>query len=137
MAQSSPVIHEGWMLKKRRKKMQGAFRHAVFHNVVTTTDCVGRAYTGFARRYFILHESGLLEYSFEPGKPIRDELFIPSAAISTTPGHRDIHLDGDNAIFHVKCLTTEDFNKWMAAFRCVDGVWEGLLLTPGHLPAPS
>lgn len=72
---------------------------------------------GFAKRYFILHNSGLLEYSFEPGKPIRDELFIPTAAISTVTGHRDIHIDGDNAIFHVKCMTTDDFDKWMKAFR--------------------
>jgi len=72
---------------------------------------------GFARRYFILQQSGLLSYSFEPGKPSRDEIFLPRAAISTTPGHKDIHIDSDAATFHIKCLTTDDFNKWMTAFR--------------------
>lgn len=73
---------------------------------------------GFARRYFVLYDSGLLEYSFEPGKPSRDRVLIPTAAISTSPGHRDIHIDASNATFHIKTLDTDDFNKWMIAFRC-------------------
>jgi hypothetical protein len=77
-----------------------------------------RSMSGFARRYFVLHQSGLLEYSFEPGQPARDQIFLPQAAIATTPGHKDIHLDGSTAMFHVKCLTEDDFKKWMAAFRC-------------------
>jgi hypothetical protein len=88
------VICEGWLLKKRRKKMQG-----------------------FARRYFRLYQSGLLSYSFEPGKPSRDQLSLPNAAISTYPGRKDIHIDSSNATFHLKSLSLEDFNKWMAAFR--------------------
>ncbi|TFY59438.1 hypothetical protein EVJ58_g5773 [Rhodofomes roseus] len=88
------VICEGWVLKKRRKKMQG-----------------------FARRYFRLQQSGWLTYSFEPGQPSRDQIFLPHAAISSTPGRSDIHVDAGNATFHIKCLTVEDFNKWMSAFR--------------------
>jgi hypothetical protein len=72
---------------------------------------------GFARRYFTLHESGVLEYSFEPDKPVRDHILVQSAVISTTTGHRDIHLDASNATFHMKCLTTEDFDMWMTALR--------------------
>jgi hypothetical protein len=59
----------------------------------------------------------VFEYGFEPGKPARDHILVQSAAISTTPGQRDIHLDAENAIFHVKCLTTEDFDMWMGALR--------------------
>ncbi|KAH9937519.1 Oxysterol-binding protein-domain-containing protein [Fomitopsis serialis] len=88
------VICEGWVLKKRRKKMQG-----------------------FARRYFKLQQSGWLSYSFEPGHPSRDQIFLPQAAISSTPGRRDIHVDAGTATFHIKCLTVEDFNKWMTASR--------------------
>ncbi|KDQ63845.1 hypothetical protein JAAARDRAFT_29892 [Jaapia argillacea MUCL 33604] len=88
------TIREGWVLKKRRKRMQG-----------------------FARRYFHLHQSGLLSYSFEPGHPARDQINLHSAAISTAPGRKDIHIDSNTATFHIKCLTTEDFNKWMTAFR--------------------
>ncbi|KAI0651676.1 Oxysterol-binding protein-domain-containing protein [Trametes meyenii] len=88
------IVYEGTVLKKRRKRMQG-----------------------FARRYFTLYSSGLLSYSFEPGQPPRDQLLLTQAAISTSPGRRDIHIDSHNATFHIKCLTEEDFDKWMAAFR--------------------
>jgi hypothetical protein len=93
---ASGIVCEGWVLKKRRKKMQG-----------------------FARRYFTLTESGVLSYSFEPRQPPRDQLLILRAAISTSPGRKDIHIDSDTTTFHVKCLSTYDFDKWMAALRCV------------------
>jgi hypothetical protein len=76
-------------------------------------------WSGFARRYFTLYESGVLEYAFEPHKPARDHLLMQSAAISSSPGHKDIHLDASNATFHVKCLTMEDFQMWMTALRYV------------------
>ncbi|OCH96631.1 hypothetical protein OBBRIDRAFT_743469 [Obba rivulosa] len=88
------IICQGWALKKRRKRMQG-----------------------FARRYFTLQQSGILSYSFEPGQPIRDQIALPQAAISTAPGRRDIHVDSGNATFHIKCLRAQDFNMWMSAFR--------------------
>ncbi|GJE85969.1 oxysterol-binding protein-domain-containing protein [Phanerochaete sordida] len=93
-AQEDKVIAEGWVLKKRRKKMQG-----------------------FARRYFTLHQSGFLSYSFHPGEPTRDGLLLSQAAITTAPGRKDIHIDSSAATFHIKCLSGEDFNKWMSAFR--------------------
>lgn len=74
---------------------------------------------GFARRYFVLHESGILAYSIEPGRPFRDQILIPQAAISTARGRKDIHIDSNAATFHIKCLTGEDFNKWMTALRFV------------------
>ncbi|KAF8973772.1 oxysterol binding protein [Flammula alnicola] len=89
-----PILFEGWVLKKRRKKMQG-----------------------FARRYFTLYQSGLLSYAFEPGQPIRDQIHLNHAAISTAPGRKDIHIDSNTATFHIKCLSTDDFNDWMSAFR--------------------
>lgn len=74
---------------------------------------------GFARRFFTLYQSGLLSYSFEPGQPIRDQISLHHAAISTAPGRKDIHIDSNTATFHIKCLSTEDFNKWMMAFRWI------------------
>ncbi|KAI0706084.1 Oxysterol-binding protein-domain-containing protein [Cytidiella melzeri] len=88
------IVLEGWVLKKRRKKMQG-----------------------FARRYFTLRQSGNLSYSIEPGHPPRDHILLPQAAITTSPGRKDIHVDSSNATFHIKCLSEQDFNDWMAAFR--------------------
>ena len=75
--------------------------------------------TGFARRYFILHQSGVLSYSFHPGEPPRDQLLLTQAAIATAPGRKDIHIDSSTATFHIKCLSGEDFDKWMSAFRYV------------------
>ncbi|KAF8633976.1 hypothetical protein AX15_001154 [Amanita polypyramis BW_CC] len=93
-ALTSSVLYEGWVLKKRRKKMQG-----------------------FARRYFTLYSEGTLKYSFGPGKPIRDQMSLTRAAISTSPGRKDIHVDSATATFHLKCLTMDDFETWMEFFR--------------------
>ncbi|KAG2044222.1 Oxysterol-binding protein-domain-containing protein [Suillus americanus] len=93
-AQNSGVVCEGWVLKKRRKKMQG-----------------------FARRYFVLDQSGSLSYSIDPKRPIRDQIFLPHAALSTAVGRKDIHVDSSNATFHIKCLTADDFNTWLTAIR--------------------
>jgi oxysterol-binding protein-related protein 3/6/7 len=84
---------------------------------LTLSEYANRILPGFARRYFTLYQTGLLSYSFEPGKPSRDQLSIPHAAISTYPGRKDIHIDSHNATFHLKCLSSDDFNKWMAALR--------------------
>jgi len=105
------VILQGWLLKKRRKKMQGEF------TVESAPRPANRTRPGFARRYFTLYQTGLLSYSFEPGKPSRDHLSIPHAAISTYPGRKDIHIDSHNATFHLKCLSSDDFNNWMVALR--------------------
>jgi hypothetical protein len=90
--------------------MQGVYPH---HAYPGSTD----ASSGFARRYFVLYNTGLLRYSFEPGRPVRDQVSLQHAAISTTPGRKDIHIDSNTATFHIKCLSVEDFNMWMAALR--------------------
>jgi hypothetical protein len=84
-------------------------------------------FKGFARRFFTLYQSGLLSYSFEPGQPIRDQISLHHAAISTAPGRKDIHIDSNIATFHIKCLSTEDFNKWMMAFRSAFDVSYGVI----------
>ncbi|EJD04020.1 uncharacterized protein FOMMEDRAFT_121479 [Fomitiporia mediterranea MF3/22] len=88
------VLCEGWLLKKRRKKLQG-----------------------YARRYFVLSSSGVLSYSFEPGSITRDQISVPSAAISSSPRRRDIHVDSSRVTFHMKCLNKDDFDLWMGALR--------------------
>ncbi|KAH9944530.1 Oxysterol-binding protein-domain-containing protein [Epithele typhae] len=98
-AHAAPVsptttICEGWVEKKRRKRMQG-----------------------FARRYFTLTSTGVLSYSFEPGQPQRDQILLSQAAVATAPGRRDIHIDSHTGTFHIRCLSREDFEMWMGAFR--------------------
>lgn len=72
---------------------------------------------GFARRYFVLFQNGLLVYSFEPGQPVRDQVSLYHAAVATVAGRKDIHVDSNNATFHIKCLSAQDFDMWMASFR--------------------
>ena len=107
------VLCEGWLLKKRRKKLQGLFRSLrnLFKIVLI------RLTKGYARRYFILRSSGLLMYSMEPEGAIRDQIALQSAAITSTPGRKDIHVDSPRVTFHLKCLTSEDFQRWMTALR--------------------
>jgi len=114
MKQPSTIVHEGWVLKKRRKKMQGM-------TIVILYQTTPHEHTtpGFARRYFVLHQSGVLLYSFGPGKPARDQITLSRAAISSAQGRKDIHIDSNNATFHIKCLSMDDFNSWMAAIRFV------------------
>ncbi|KAG0709077.1 Oxysterol-binding protein-domain-containing protein [Suillus ampliporus] len=53
----------------------------------------------------------------DPKRPIRDQIFLPHAALSTAIGRKDIHVDSSNATFHIKCLTADDFNTWLTAIR--------------------
>lgn len=113
LARPNDVLCEGWLLKKRRKKLQG--RCLSLSRLCVFISCV--LWTGYARRYFVLRPSGLLSYSFEPGSDIRDQIYLPNAAISSTSRRRDIHVDSGRVTFHVKCLNESEFDKWMAALR--------------------
>ncbi|KAA1107140.1 hypothetical protein PGT21_003767 [Puccinia graminis f. sp. tritici] len=85
-----PIL-EGWMLKKKRKKMQG-----------------------FARRYFYLsQEPAVLSYSFSPNSRIRDSVLIKLASISISRKSRSIHIDsGGSLVMHIKTLSDPDFLRW-------------------------
>ncbi|KAG8976696.1 hypothetical protein FRB90_009059, partial [Tulasnella sp. 427] len=90
------AICQGWLLKKRRKKMQG-----------------------YAKRYFVLSSQGVIAYSFEPGAPIRDQITLKLASITSSANDksRAIHIDSTNATFHLKALSPTDFALWMSALR--------------------
>ncbi|KAG8966471.1 hypothetical protein FRC03_011920 [Tulasnella sp. 419] len=90
------AICQGWMLKKRRKKMQG-----------------------YARRYFVLSTGGILSYSFEPGAPVRDQITLRLASISSSANERSrsIHIDSGTSTFHLKALTRTEYALWMSALR--------------------
>ncbi|ELU43243.1 Erf4 domain-containing protein [Rhizoctonia solani AG-1 IA] len=90
------ILCRGWMLKKRRKKMQG-----------------------YARRYFVLTNSGVLSYSFDPKSPTRDSILLRHASLSSSERRRDIHIDSGTSTFHVRALTQDDFSLWIGSCRCV------------------
>ncbi|QRW05630.1 oxysterol binding protein [Ceratobasidium sp. AG-Ba] len=88
------ILCRGWLLKKRRKKMQG-----------------------YARRYFVLTVSGVLSYSFDPKSPMRDSILLRHASLSSSQRRRDIHIDSGTSTFHVRALTQDDFDVWIGACR--------------------
>ncbi len=61
------VLHEGWVLKKKRKKMQG-----------------------YAKRYLILTKEGILTYAMAPNKPARDSIEIPHASVISSKRHGEL-----------------------------------------------
>ncbi|KAH7104210.1 Oxysterol-binding protein-domain-containing protein [Auriculariales sp. MPI-PUGE-AT-0066] len=91
----SQIVYEGWMLKKRRRKMQG-----------------------FARRYFMLTQGGMLAYALQPDGPVRDQIALRMRSfITSSVSRREIHIDGTHVTFHVRALAQDDFEQWMTALR--------------------
>ncbi|CEI98073.1 hypothetical protein RMCBS344292_12190 [Rhizopus microsporus] len=91
-----PTQHEmtGWLLKKKRKKMQG-----------------------WAKRWFSLSPTGVLSYSTSPSSVIRGSIQIMVSTISYNPKLRQIHIDSGTMIYHLKTLTQEDYDTWSTALR--------------------
>jgi hypothetical protein len=89
-----PCDLSGWLLKKRRKRMQG-----------------------WAKRWFELSPSGILSYSVKKGGIKRGFLQIMLATVSISIKQHIIHLDSGTTIFHIKALSNADFEKWMQCLR--------------------
>ncbi|KAK4514102.1 JmjC domain-containing histone demethylation protein 1 [Mucor velutinosus] len=84
----------GWLLKKRRKRMQG-----------------------WAKRWFELSSTGVLSYSVRNGDIKRGSLQIMLATISIAPKQRTIHIDSGTTTFHLKALSADDFDRWLNSIR--------------------
>jgi hypothetical protein len=84
----------GWLLKKKRKRMQG-----------------------WAKRWFSLSSSGVLSYSASQGSVTRGSIQILVATISYNPKLRQIHIDSGTMIYHLKTLTESDYDLWCTALR--------------------
>ncbi|KAI7905217.1 Oxysterol-binding protein-domain-containing protein [Cokeromyces recurvatus] len=84
----------GWLLKKRRKKLQG-----------------------WAKRWFELSKSGVLSYSASPTSLTRGSVQILLSTISLSPQQRTIHIDSGSSLFHLRCQTNEDYEKWTTALK--------------------
>ncbi|KAE8215535.1 hypothetical protein CF327_g1207 [Tilletia walkeri] len=92
--QDLDVVHEGWVLKKKRKKMQG-----------------------YAKRYLALTREGMLTYALGPDKPMRDYIEIPHASVTSSKRHGSIHVDSGASVFHLKMLDPADFETWRNHLR--------------------
>lgn len=88
------TLHQGWVLKKKRKKMQG-----------------------YAKRYLVLTREGILTYAMAPEKSTRDSISIPHASVTTSKRHGTIHVDSGSSTFHIKMLESADFDTWVQSLK--------------------
>lgn len=72
---------------------------------------------GWAKRWFQLSPSGVLSYSLSPNSVTRGSIQIMLATISSNPDQRLIHIDSGTMLYHLKTLSSEDHERWTAAFR--------------------
>lgn len=84
----------GWLLKKKRKRMQG-----------------------WAKRWFSLSSTGVLSYCTSQGSVIRGSIQILVSTISYNPKLRQIHIDSGTMIYHLKSLTESDYDLWCTALK--------------------
>ena len=60
----------------------------------------------------------MLSYSFQPEGPVRDQIPLRMRSfITSSVSRREIHIDGERVTFHIRALSQEDFELWMAALR--------------------
>ncbi|SNX82500.1 related to OSH3 - Member of oxysterol-binding protein family [Melanopsichium pennsylvanicum] len=88
------VVCSGWILKKKRKKMQG-----------------------YAKRFLVLTSQGVLTYAISPEKTTRDAIEIPHASVTSSMRHGTIHVDSGASVFHLKALSPQDFEAWRTHLR--------------------
>ncbi|CAG8443415.1 11454_t:CDS:2 [Ambispora leptoticha] len=90
--ENKPEI-SGWLLKKKRKKMQG-----------------------WAKRWFEVHD-GVMSYYQHPQAPCRGTIHIEQSAVSSNQTFRSINMDSGTATYQLKALTDVDFDNWMTIIR--------------------
>ncbi|PWN23725.1 hypothetical protein BCV69DRAFT_264967 [Microstroma glucosiphilum] len=88
------IVHAGYVLKKKRKKMQG-----------------------YAKRFLILTKQGNLTYAVSRDKPIRDSINVPNASVTSSKRNGTLHVDSGQAVFHLKMLSAADFDLWHSHLR--------------------
>ena len=73
---------------------------------------------GYARRYFVLKQDGVLTYSTQPSSTPRDSIPLRLATITSSERAHQITVDSGTKTFHIRCLSPADFESWMSALRC-------------------
>ncbi|KAJ2882851.1 Oxysterol-binding protein 3 [Coemansia aciculifera] len=119
-----PVLMSGWLLKKKRKRMQG-----------------------WANRWFTIQGHWLL-YSTTEGGVSRAKIDLVNAVISISKEDRAITVDSDEGFMQLRAQTDADFTAWVAALQMVkeqavavpptiDAAAEGATLAPGVNSQPT
>ncbi|KAF9414542.1 Oxysterol-binding protein- protein 3 [Podila epigama] len=98
---STPVAQptaelSGWLLKKKRKRMQG-----------------------WAKRWFQI-DNGILSYSKFQNGPCRGKVHLVLSTVTVSQASNMIHIDSGTMLYHLKALNEDDYKLWtgtMKAFK--------------------
>ncbi|KAF9356900.1 hypothetical protein BGX26_004575 [Mortierella sp. AD094] len=85
----------GWLLKKKRKRMQG-----------------------WAKRWFQI-DNGILSYYKDPDSPCRGKVHLVLSTVTVSQASNMIHIDSGTMLYHLKALTVEEYGAWTAAMKTV------------------
>ncbi|KAJ1821602.1 Oxysterol-binding protein 3 [Coemansia sp. RSA 2675] len=88
-----PVLLSGWLLKKKRKRMQG-----------------------WASRWFTIQGHWLLYSTTEGGVP-RAKIDLVNAVVSISKEDRAITVDSDEGFMQLRAQTDADFTAWVTALQ--------------------
>ncbi|KAF8939484.1 hypothetical protein BGZ47_008152 [Haplosporangium gracile] len=83
----------GWLLKKKRKRMQG-----------------------WAKRWFQI-DNGILSYSKTQHGPCRGKVHLVLSTVTVSKASNMIHIDSGTMLYHLKALTVEDYRAWMSVIK--------------------
>ncbi|KAJ1963133.1 Oxysterol-binding protein 3 [Dipsacomyces acuminosporus] len=90
-----PVAISGWLLKKKRKRMQG-----------------------WASRWFFI-QGRWLSYSTTEGGIVRAKIDIVNAVVSMSKDDRTIIVDGDEGFMQLRAESDDDFKAWVSALQSI------------------
>ncbi|KAF8974084.1 hypothetical protein BGZ46_009792 [Entomortierella lignicola] len=85
----------GWLLKKKRKRMQG-----------------------WAKRWFQI-DHGVLSYHKDPESPCRGKVHLVLSTVTVSQASNMIHIDSGTMLYHLKALTVDEYNAWTSAIKAV------------------
>ncbi|KAF9911109.1 Oxysterol-binding protein- protein 3 [Linnemannia zychae] len=83
----------GWLLKKKRKRMQG-----------------------WAKRWFQI-DNGILSYSKSQHGPCRGKVHLVLSTVTVSKASNMIHIDSGTMLYHLKALTAEDYKAWTGVIK--------------------
>ncbi|KAI7820142.1 Oxysterol-binding protein-domain-containing protein [Gamsiella multidivaricata] len=85
----------GWLLKKKRKRMQG-----------------------WAKRWFQI-DNGVLSYHKAPDSPCRGKVHLVLSTVTVSQASNMIHIDSGTMLYHLKAFTAEEYSAWTGAIKTV------------------
>ncbi|KAG0207709.1 Oxysterol-binding protein- protein 7 [Mortierella sp. GBA30] len=78
----------GWLLKKKRKRMQG-----------------------WAKRWFQIN-NGILSYSKDQNGPCRGKVHLVLSTVTVSQASNMIHIDSGTMLYHLKAFNADDYKAW-------------------------